>query len=211
MDRAEEIKKQLMSTVGKSHYNGWNNRTTFGYHSYNIDEINVVGQRSPKIRLNDIKKHVNFENKNVIDFGCNVGAMLHHLLEINKGLGFDYDNNCINAANNISNILKRDNLEYMVHDFDRNTYEELKGKIKFKPDIIFILSLGSWVKSWKKLYETCLEYDSEIVLEINNIEEGKPQLDFFKNKGYEPILIVDNSLDDSTGNNRRKTYLINRK
>ena len=208
MERTEKIKEELIKTVGKSHYNGWYNRTTFGYHSYNIDEINIIGQRNPKIRLDDIRKYVDFKEKNVVDFGCNVGAMLHHLYEINKGLGFDYDNNCINSANNISKILKRDNIEYFVHDFDKNTYEELKSKINLKPDIIFILSLGSWIKTWKKLYSLALEYECKIILEINNEEEGKSQLNFFINKGYKPKMIVNNSLDDSTGNNKRRTYLI---
>lgn len=210
-NREGQIKKELTKTVGKSHYNGWHNRTNYGYHSYNIDDINIIGQRNPKIRINEIKKHVDFSEKNVIDFGCNVGAMLHHLTEIKNGLGFDYDEKCINAANNISNILGRDNLNYIVHDFDKNSYKELKDKINIKPDIIFILSLGSWVKSWHELYDVCLQYDCEIILEINNVDEGKSQLDFFSQRGFAPELIINNSLDDSTGNNRRKTYLINKK
>jgi len=144
-----QIKKELTNTVGKSHYNGWHNRTTFGYHSYNFDNVNIVGQRNPKIRLSDIKKYIDFSEKNVIDFGCNVGAMLHHLTEIKNGLGFDYDEKCINAANNISNILGRDNLNYNVHDFDKNSYDDLKNKINVKPDIIFILSLVVGLKVGK--------------------------------------------------------------
>ena len=55
----------------------------------------------------------------------------------------------------------------------------------------------------------CIDYgDVSIVLEINNEVEGKSQLDFFVEKGFTPQLILDNSLDDTTGNNLRKTYLI---
>tara|TARA_Y100000389_G_C17448112_1_gene512886 strand:- start:580 stop:1212 length:633 start_codon:yes stop_codon:yes gene_type:complete len=209
--KEQQIKEELTKTVAGSHYNGWNNRTTFGYHSYNIEDINIVGQRNPKIRLETIRKSVDFEGKNVIDFGCNVGSMLHHLHEIKNGAGFDYDTKCINAANNISKILGRDNLTYKVHDFDKESYDSLRSKIKFEPDVIFVLSLGSWVKTWENLYNTCLSYDCDIILEINNVQEGASQIDFFKKRGMTVTMIMDNSKDDSTGNNRRKTYLINKK
>ena len=51
-------------------------------------------------------------------------------------------------------------------------------------------------------------FNSQIILEINNEIEGKSQLDFFKQLGRKPKLIVENSLDDTTGNNLRKTYLL---
>lgn len=209
--KEDKIKEELSRTINNHHYNGWHNRTTFGYHSYNIDDINIVGQRNPLMRLNSMRNFLDFKDKIVVDFGCNVGAMLHHLTEIKKGIGLDYDSQCINAAKNISSILNKSNLDFHVHDFDKENYEIMKSKINIKPDIVFILSLGSWVKSWKNLYKNCLEYNCDIVLEINNVEEGKSQLDFFKNNDCEIKLIIDNSLDDSTGNNRRKTYLINKK
>tara|TARA_R110000868_G_scaffold409728_1_gene695796 strand:- start:758 stop:1387 length:630 start_codon:yes stop_codon:yes gene_type:complete len=208
MDITTKIKDELIKTVGNKQYNGWDNRTSFGYHSYNVGNVNIVGQRNPKIRIDDFRKHIDFTGKNVIDFGCNVGAMLHHLTEIKSGLGLDYDTYCITAATEISNILERDNLTYRVHDFDKDGYDILKGKIDVDPDIILLLSLGSWVTSWEELYKTALDTGATIILEINNEDEGKPQIEFFKGNGCDVKLIVDNSLDDSTGNNRRKTYLV---
>ncbi len=208
MNIEEKIKEQLSNTVGDMRYNGWNNRTSYGYHSYNIGDVNIVGQRNPKMRLDEFRKHIDFNNKVVVDFGCNVGSMLHHLTEIKSGFGFDYDTRCIDAGVNIAELLGRDNLNYHVHDFDKDQYETVKEKITDKPDVLFLLSLGSWVKSWKDLYSLALEYDGQIVLEINNEDEGKVQIEFFKEKGFDVKLIIDNSLDDSTGNNRRKTYII---
>jgi ribosomal protein L11 methylase PrmA len=207
--REIQIKSELVKTTNKISYNGWNNRTSYGYHSYNIDEVNILGQRNPKIRLDTFKRFITFDNKNVLDFGCNVGAMLHHLPEIREGVGFDFDENCINVANNICEIFGYKNQKFFVHDFDKDAYIDLKKKISFKPDIIFLLSLGSWVKSWEDLYSLCLEYDEiYILLEINNNNEGILQLEFFEKKGLTPLLILDNSLDDCTNNNKRKTYLI---
>ena len=68
--------------------------------------------------------------------------------------------------------------------------------------------MGSWVNSWRELYSFSLIYNCDIILEINNIEEGREQLEFFENNNCKIELIIDNSLDDNTGNNKRKTYLI---
>ena len=134
--------------------------------------------------------------------------MLHHLGEIKRGIGIDYDEKCITAANNISTILEKDNLDFHVHDFDRDSCISMLEKIDFKPDIIFILSLGSWVKNWKDLYGVCLLYNCKLILETNNDTEGADQLKFFQDKGLAPNLLINNSRDDSTGNHIRKTYLI---
>lgn len=199
-----EIEEQLKKTVGEQHYNGWNNRTTYGYHSYDIGNIHIQGQRNPKMRLDEMRKHVDFKGKRVLDLGCNVGAMLHHLEEIKIGVGIDYDLNCIKVANNISDILKQKNLSFITLDFDKETFEITKSY-----DIIFLLSIGSWVKSWKEIYQKSLDTGAILILETNNDIEGKPQLEFFREQGFEPKLIIDNSKDDCTGNHGRKTYLIN--
>jgi len=209
-EKQKRIKSELRSSVGYSLYNGWgNNQSMYGYHSYTLDDVNITAQRNPKMRLDEFRKFIDFTDKNVLDFGCNVGAMLHHLPEIKEGIGIDFDPKCINAAANIAEILEYTNQKFYVHDCDKDSYKELKDKITFKPDVIFLLSLGSWIQTWRDLYSFCLEYPEVfIVLEINNEDEGKPQLKFFRENGYEPELIVNHSLDDSTNNNRRRTYLI---
>ena len=204
----DKIKNELEKTISSPHYNGWHNRTSYGYHSYNLSGVNIVGQRNPRERLSHMRTKIDFKNKNVLDLGCNVGSMLHHLNEIDHGIGLDYDEKCVSAANNISNLLERENLNFYVHDFDKDSYESMFKKINFKPDIIFILSLGSWVKKWELLYGACLLYNCKLILETNNKSEGIPQLNFFRDKGLKTKLILDNSKDDSTGNSGRKTYLI---
>jgi hypothetical protein len=58
------IKLELAKTTYDVGYNGWNNnRTNYGYHSYNIENINIIGQRSPKIRIDNFKNSLNLLRK----------------------------------------------------------------------------------------------------------------------------------------------------
>jgi hypothetical protein len=70
------------------------------------------------------------------------------------------------------------------------------------------LSLGSWVKDWRKLYINCIKQAKTIILETNNDTEGRPQLDLFKQYNCSIKLISTESRDDITGNIGRKTYII---
>jgi ribosomal protein L33 len=52
-----EIGEVLKSTTGDSIVKGWNNnRTPYGYHSFNISNIMFKGQRNPSARLEKIRK-----------------------------------------------------------------------------------------------------------------------------------------------------------
>jgi SAM-dependent methyltransferase len=192
----EQIHRELLNTTGGF---GWH---TNGYHSFEMEGVNIIGQRRPKLRLDLMKQHYDFTDKTVIDFGCNVGGMLFHLPELKHGYGYDKEIRYINAARNIQKILHRDNLTFDLLDTDKNDF----SKITVKPDLIFLLSLGSWM-NWQLLYSYCAELSVSIILEINNEDEGIPQLSFFNKKGYNCKLIIPNSLDDTTGNNKRRTYL----
>ena len=46
------------------------------------------------------------------------------------------------------------------------------------------------------------------VFKRNNDKEGLPQLELFQKLNCDIKCIIDNSLDDTTNNNLRKTYLI---
>ena len=205
------IMQELEKTTKKAHYNGWNNsRTQYGYHSYDVYDIEYIpGQRNPKKRLDYIRQHIDLTDKVVYDFGCNVGAMLHHMPEIKQGVGFDYDAICVDAGNNISKILDLDDrINLITHDFDKDDYDVLRYQMIKPIDVSLLLSLGSWVKTWPKLYSLVNAHSKVIILETNNDTEGKPQLDFFKELGREITLVSNMSDDDITGNFGRKTYMI---
>lgn len=200
------IKEVLQKTVDHTHYNGWNNRLEYGYHSFDIYNIRIQGQRKPIQRLHKVKKFYDFRNKQALDFGCNTGGMLLHLPELKKGVGIDYDTSCIDAA---TYIAKKVNFstEYQFITADLNTFD-FKELGDYTPDIIFLLSLGSWIKDWKNLYTKSWNLAQTILFETNNDEEGYPQLMHFFSLGGKIQLVSESSDDDCTGNHGRKTYLI---
>jgi hypothetical protein len=200
------IKEKLVKTTGKVYNNGWHNNTTFGYHSFNIFNININGQRNPKQRLQLIKKHVNFENKVVVDLGCNSGGMLLHLPELKRGFGYDFNKNCIESAKYLNNILKYNNdINFFEKDLNFFNFDTLKNE---SVDIIFLLALGSWIRNWKELYTNSVKKANIIIYETNNDKEAIPQLKLFRDLGCDLKLISYESTDDITKNYKRKTYLV---
>jgi hypothetical protein len=205
-----KIYNVLKATTQTVHYNGWSNgRTQFGYHSFEIYNFKVTGQRNPKERLDIMRKSYNFENKSVVDLGCNTGGMLFHLFEIKKGLGVDFDIKCVNAAQTIKTELKiYEHLDFVQKDLNESDIDILLGRAN--PDIVFLLSLGSWVKNWANLYTTVLKFTPTIILETNNSQEGHAQLELFRKLDATITLISSSSKDDITKNIGRQTYLIQR-
>ena len=199
----------LKETTTGSNVKGWNNsRAPFGYHSFSISNIQFVGQRNPKMRLEKIRAHLNLVGKRVLDLGCNTGGMLLHAPYIQKGVGIDLDEKCIRVAN-----LFKDRLFHMcdysfeVGDVNVFSIDDF-CRTRFTPDVVFLLSLGSWIINWPMIYAECYSKVPTIVFETNNDAEGTPQLELFERLGAKITLISASSDDDCTGNVGRKTYLI---
>ncbi len=153
-----------------------------------------------------MKRILSFRNKRVLDIGCNTGGMLLHIPEIAHGVGLDYDEACIKSAIGMRDTFQFANrLEFHCVDLNR---EDLHFKTEF--DIGFLLSVGSWVKNWRGLYKKVFDACRVIYLETNNDTEGADQLEFFKDLGVKIHLVIKESLDDSTGNKGRKTYVLYR-
>jgi hypothetical protein len=209
-ERVQDIlRNALRKTVGGSHYNGWHNRSEFGYHSFDLFNIHIPGQRNPKKRFEKIKKFYDFSGKNVLDLGCNTGGMLFHIPEIKQGVGIDYDEKCIESCTIFKERLNFScSLQFYKADLNNFSVEEFCKEKQFAPDIIFLLSIGSWIKNWRNLYIEAFKVSPAILLETNNDNEGKPQLELFTQLGAIIQVVSETSDDDRTGNIGRKTYLI---
>ena len=207
------MKYILQGTTNNSHYNGWNNRTSYGYHSFQMNNLDIIGQRQPYKRINYMRQYLDFTDKTLIDFGCNTGGMIFHLPELKQAYGMDFDGKCIDVCNKISHLLKYKTVHNFecqdLNYFDFSLFLTKRGIEHI--DVIFLLSLGSWITNWRLLYEKSFQYAKYIVLETNNDEEGKPQLELFRSFNANINMISDASIDDITKNVGRKTYLISKR
>jgi len=213
-EEINQIKEVLRKTKNINYYNGWNNnRGDYGYHSYKIGNINLEGQRNPIKRLEKIKEKIDFRDKRVIDFGCNSGGMILHLPEISEGWGFDFSEECIIACKKIRDLLMYNNkVEFIQQDlnnFDFDNFISESGV--YGVDVIFLLSLGSWIKEWKNIYKRSYEMADKIVLETNNEREGIEQIEYLRELGGDIEMISESSDDDITGNRLRKMYIVRKK
>lgn len=205
----QSIGKQLQSTVGgQALYNGWTNRTFFGYHSLEIGNVKFVGQRNPNQRLKKMRSAYSFAGKKVLDLGCNTGGMLLHCTEMESGFGLEYDKRCVAAAKEIRSLLGF-LPPITVEECDLEKADLSQRLAGWKPECVFLLSMGSWLKNWKSVYQQVLDLKPEAIwLETNNAAEGEAQLAFFATTGRNIEKISGESEDDSTGNIGRSLYLI---
>ncbi len=206
----DKIIDQIKKTQVKKLYNGWDNKcenTHKSYHEFDIPDMGVYiqGQRRTSLRVEKLKNYISFEQKNVLDLGCNVGSMLIHLNDIKQGIGFDIDHTCIETAIEISKILKKGNLSFYTLDLDKD-YESVP--LLFKPDIIFVFSLGMWIKNWKEMYTHILNKypTSTFVFEFNRHEKNE-EFSFLSNLGYNLKYI--GTSDDDRNKVIRTQYIIN--
>jgi SAM-dependent methyltransferase len=207
-DTKESIEKALKATTKHILYNGWNNhRGEFGYHSFSFAGLHLKGQRNNLMRISELKKFINFVDKSVLDLGCNTGGLLHHLPEIKKGRGYDCDESCLVAANLINTTVRFHNdLLFQTANLETVDLSTLAKKGEF--DIIFLCSIGSWIKNWREVYAWAVKTIPLVVFEENNASEGASQLALFRDCGCKVTKIIEHSPDDNTGNRLRNTYLI---
>lgn len=103
------------------------------------------GGRDPFTRLNLLP--LDFKNKTVIDLGCNCGGMLFALSDkIKKGIGYEINEEAVNNANTIKENFNIKNLDFFVKDL-----EKLETIEPIDIDIMFMLSISRWVRTWKEV------------------------------------------------------------
>jgi|TARA_B100001971_G_scaffold215172_1_gene258824 hypothetical protein len=181
------------------------------YHTLNFGQYEVKGQRNNKIRFDIMKQHFDFKNKNIIDFGCNTGGLLMQLgKSVKSGIGLDYDPRCINCANALNSYYKYD-LSFYVCDFDKHDINIVNNYIpsERKIDAVIVLSMGSWVKKWERLYTFASQLSDTMFYEANNRREAVSQLHLLKSLYTNVKIISEHSYDDPS-NHGRQLYLFTR-
>lgn len=183
-----------------------------GYHSFEIDGCKFEGQRNPKMRLEGIP--FSFENKSVLDIGCNQGGMLYELSnKIKYGVGIDYDSRMINVANKMKSHAKLNHLDYFVFNLEKENLAYITDFLpENKVDVVFLLSVCMWLDNWQEVIDFVPTISSKLVFESNgNTQQQSEQIDYLK-KTYQHVqLIREQSDDDPSQKNRQLYYCSNDK
>lgn len=178
-----------------------------GYHTLQVDGVIIPGQRNPAERLKNV--HYDWSNKRVLDVGCNSGGMLFELLEadIKSGVGIDFDPLLVNSANKRKSYICDGKLDFFQFDIDKYEKSYLEDLISEPVDIILLLSVCMWIKSWKNLIDWCAKSSNSMLFESNgSAQQQKEQLAYIQDSFSKVEMCSEQSLDD-TGQSQRKLFL----
>jgi SAM-dependent methyltransferase len=141
-----------------------------GYHSVQIGDLWLRGQRDPAERL----RHVpyDFTGKSVLDLGCNQGGSLIAIRDrISWAVGIDYDHRMINVANRIGAYLKAENISFYVLDLEKEPLALIDDLIiEHQVSITFLLSVCMWISNWKAVLRYAASVSESMLFESNGSE-----------------------------------------
>jgi len=169
-----------------------------GYQDLTVVDKRLIGKRDVNKRLSVFD--YDFTGKNVLDLGCNNGAVLLELSKtINCGTGLDLDFNSINIANRIKNYLGFNNITFYTFDLAKNEPEYILDLIDEKLDLIICFSILAHLKNWRQIVKFISLHSDNVLVEITGSERHKNEeyLEFLKY--YDVIEEKYSSLDDSMG------------
>ena len=202
MNSTENLKNILAYTKSSnSGYHGKNFET--GYHTLEVNGETLPGQRNPLQRLENVP--YDFTDKVVLDIGSNQGGMLFALKDvIAEGVGVDYDYRLVNAANALSTHYESTNTSFYVHDLDKDPIQLIESYTDKQYDIVFLLAVCMWIKSWKETIRWVSQNSKHCLFETNGTKEQQnDQIDELSRYYDNVMLINEKSLDDPKQHNRR--------
>jgi SAM-dependent methyltransferase len=211
-----KLKNPLARADSQKFSNGWFPARVlgFGYHGFELPGLSVIDQRVPLARLEAIDKSVGLSGKAIFDLGCSTGGMLLHMPNPARAIGWDFDRLAIKSAKLVTREISKKAPEFAgrfkfeIRDLDEHHQSSFaRALIENNIDIVFLLSIGSWVSAWRDYYAIAANSGCSIVIETNNDEEGEEQLDFLAKLGLSLEEIISQSRDDNTGNVGRRTFL----
>jgi len=153
------------------------------------------GIRDPLERINAIP--IDFENKTVLDLGCNNGGTLFAIADkIKQGWGNDINPEAINIANSVVNDYKIPNLSFKVADLNNWKEENLP-----KTDILFALAIAKWIPTWKDIIKYL---DPKIcVFEAHGKKQMIPNQIEWLNSHFKKVDLLKEGYEDG----KRKLFL----
>lgn len=131
-DKNREIRKKIIS-LNKKLNNEFDYNLGFFYQSF--PKINLSGLRNTSKRIEILNLDKYFFDKDVLDIGSNIGAILMNTkCSFKKGIGVEYNKYLVQISNELKNYLNLYNCEFYCDDFN---------KIQFNNQFDVVLSLAN--------------------------------------------------------------------
>ena len=175
------------------------------YQSFILDETEYKGNRNCNKRINKIKTKIDFQGKNILDIGCNIGNMLFTIKnDINYACGIDFNHRTINGANLIKKYNNIKNLDFYNFDLENDNLELIKCLID-KVDIVFLLSICMWIQNWKDVIKFIKNNYKVLVIEVNG-DNQKSHINYCK-KMFKKVELISEQSDDDPFQKKRKLFI----
>lgn len=158
------------------------------YYEFKYENVIFPGERPWEDRWASLKKIRNYEDKSVLELGCNMGLLsvfLKKEMGVKLAVAIDHDENILKAARIIANVFEVDIIfKQLNFDLDKHWEKELE---QYKFDICFCLNVIHWVNDKYRLFNFLSEF-SEIIYEGHqNIEN---EIKMFKDLGFQKVDLI---------------------
>jgi SAM-dependent methyltransferase len=163
------------------------------YYGANLGGVTYIGERDWDVRWNLVKDCINFNNKNVIEIGCNMGIFINYLKKfrnINKAVGVDQPDDLLIKTNKKDTIkaaklltqglcLQENDINYVQIDLNKENYENSLGT---DFDIAIAMSIYKWIDD-KDRFLTYLSNFKTVLYEGHDSDDV--EIERFKQKGFD--------------------------
>jgi 2-polyprenyl-3-methyl-5-hydroxy-6-metoxy-1,4-benzoquinol methylase len=204
MNNINKIKNMLRyTTTSKTSYNG--KGFEGGYHTLNICDTVIPGQRKPDDRIRNVP--YDFKNKTVLDIGSNQGGMLYSVHDkINEGVGIDFDYRLVNVANRIKSSHQYNNINFYVFDLNKEDFNLINNLSSSTYDIVFLLSVCMWIDTWRELCTWCATNIKSCLFETNGSATQQDEQVALLLTLYSKVALINKKSSDDPGKAKRRLY-----
>lgn len=161
---------------------------TLAYYSFAFEGSYFPGERPWEKRWQELRSVTRFNNRRVLELGCNMSLLSCFLLREEKAsavLAVDIDPDILEAAKLVSSAL-RVAPQYKQIDFDSSeNWEDLLSD--FKPDVVFALNVLNWVQGKNRFLEFLGRFE-EVIFEGHDSFEIEKQR--FALRGFSNVSLV---------------------